>query len=85
MVDMTVKSVKVHRSLLQRDLFLGVPTMVLVFIFILSVVFLYGLHWFFMIVPIALLYVLMRHFTSLDPWMVDMMLDYMQQKDIFRP
>ena len=85
MVDMRDRAAKVHRSLLQRDLLLGVPTMGLVLIFALSAIFLYLFRWFFMIVPIVFLYVLMRHFTSKDPWMIEMLLDYIQQKDIFIP
>jgi len=85
MVDMRGKAIKVHRSLLQRDLLLGVPTMGLVFIFVLAVFFLYLLRWIFMILPIAAFYVLMRHFTSKDPWLIEIMLDSTLEKDIFIP
>ena len=85
MSDMSGYRRAVRRSLLQRDLFLGIPTMGLVLLFCLSVVFLYGLKFYFMAPVIALLYALMRHLTSLDPWMIDMMLDYVQQKDVFVP
>ena len=78
-------SLKVHRSLLHRDLMLGVPTMGLVLIFCLSVTFLYGFQLYFMIVPIVLLYVLMRYLTSKDPWLIEILLDFIQQKDIFIP
>jgi len=85
MVDMRGCSKKVHRSLLQRDLLLGVPTMGLVLILVLAVLFLYLLRWFFMVVPIALVYVVIRHFTSRDPWLIEIILDSIQHKDVFLP
>ena len=85
MVDMRGCHRIVHRSLLQRDLLLGVPTMGLVLIFCLALVFCYLFKWIFMLFPIALLYVLMRHFTSRDPWLIEIVLDSIQQKDVFLP
>jgi len=85
MVDMRPHAKKVHRSLLQRDLMFGVPTLGVVLIVILFMMFVYVLKLIFMIVPIAILYIVMRHLTSKDPWMVDMILDNIQQKDVFIP
>lgn len=85
MVDMRPFSLKVHRSLLQRDLLFGIPTMGLVLILILAVMFLYVLKMLFMIAPITLLYVIMRHLTAKDPWMIDIVMENIQQKDIFIP
>jgi len=85
MVDMRGYSKKVHRSLLQRDLMFGVPTTGLVLIVVLVMMFVYFLKMIFMIAPIVILYVVMRHLTSKDPWMIDMILDNIQQKDIFIP
>ena len=85
MVDMSGCSKKVHRSLLQRDLLLGVPAMGLVLVFSLVIFFLYLFRFYVMLVPIALFYVLMRHFTSKDPWMIEILLESIRQKDIFLP
>jgi len=85
MVDMRGYSIKVHRSLFPRELMGGVPTVGLVFILILSVIFLYVLKMYFMIAPIIILYIVMRQLTSKDPWMIDIVLDNIQQKDIFIP
>ena len=85
MVDMKWASVKVHRSLLTRDLMAGVPTSGLVLLLILSVMFLYVLRMFFMIAPIIVLYLIMRYLTSRDPWMIDMVMKHIQQKDIYLP
>ena len=85
MVDMKRKALKVHRSLLQRDMLLGVPTMGLVLVAVLAVIFLYLFRWFFMIAPIAAVYAVIRYFTSKDPWLIEIMLDAIQQKDVFIP
>ncbi|MDR2509487.1 MAG: VirB3 family type IV secretion system protein [Spirochaetaceae bacterium] len=76
---------KVHRSLIPRDMLGGVPTAGLIFILLLSVVFLYVLGWLFMIAPIVLLYFVMRHLTKLDEWFIDIVLENIQEKDIYLP
>jgi type IV secretory pathway TrbD component len=78
-------AIGVRRSLLQRDLLLGVPTMGLVLVASLALIFIYLLRWFFTAVPVALIYVLIRHFTSRDPWLIEIWLESVQQKDIFIP
>jgi len=85
MVDMRGYSIKVHRSLLPRDLMGGVPTIGLMLILVLSVVFLYVLRMFFMIAPIVVLFLIMRHLTSKDPWLIEIVLDNIGQKDIYIP
>ena len=85
MIDMRAYSIKVRRSLLKRDLMAGVPMMGLVFLLILAVVFIYVLNMYFMVAPIIILYIVMRILTNKDPWMIDMLIDNIQQKDIFLP
>jgi type IV secretory pathway VirB3-like protein len=85
MVDMRPYSKKVHRSLLQRDLMFGVPTIGLVLVVVLFMMTVYLLKMYFMLAFIVVLYAVMRHLTSKDPWMVDMILDNIQQKDTFIP
>jgi type IV secretory pathway VirB3-like protein len=85
MIDMRNYSKKVHRSLLQRDLMFGVPTIGLVLVVVLFMMTVYLLKMYFMLAFIAVLYAVMRHLTSKDPWMVDMILDNIQQKDTFIP
>jgi type IV secretory pathway VirB3-like protein len=75
----------VHRSLLSRDLMAGIPQSGLLALIVASVFFLYILRMFFMIVPLAVLYFVMRFLTSRDPWMIDMVLDSAQQKEIYLP
>ena len=85
MVDMRWAALKVRRSLLQRDLMAGVPMVGLLFILVLSIVFLYVLRMYFMIAPIIVLYLIMRLLTSRDPWMIDMVLQHIRQKDVYIP
>lgn len=85
MVDMRPCSIKVHRSLLQRDMFLGIPTMGLMLLFVMLMVFVYAMKVYLFIVPIALLYFIMRFLTSRDPWMIDIVLGSAMQKDVFVP
>jgi type IV secretory pathway VirB3-like protein len=85
MVDMRPYARKVRRSLLQREMFAGIPQAGLLLLFVMGVVFVYALRMFFMIVVIVLLYFVMRHLTSRDQWMIDIVLDNVQQKDIFIP
>ena len=85
MVDMRNYALKVRRSLLQRDLLGGVPTTGLVAIFIMSVMFVYVFRMYFMIAFIVVLYIIMRHLTAKDPWMIDIVLNNIQEKDIFIP
>jgi type IV secretory pathway TrbD component len=78
-------SLPVHRSLLDRDLFAGIPQAGLLLIVILAAVFIFGLELYFMIAPIAVLYFVMRALTKRDPWFIDIVLDNIMQKDAFIP
>lgn len=63
----------------------GVPQAGLIGLFLMAVVFLYVLEMMFMIVPIVILYLVMRHLTKQDPWLIDIVLENIQQKDLFIP
>jgi len=85
MVDMTPHKLPVRRSLLQREMIGGIPQAGMLIIFILVLVFTYGFKFYISIVPIVLLYFVMRHFTKLDPWGIDMLLENVMQKDRLIP
>jgi type IV secretory pathway TrbD component len=85
MVDMNNFKTPVHRSLLQRELLGGVPQAGLLILLMLGLVFVYGLEMYFAIIPIVLLYFVMRHLTKLDQWFIDIVLDNIMQKDKFIP
>jgi type IV secretory pathway VirB3-like protein len=75
----------VRRSLLQRDMFLGIPTMGLALLFVMVMVLVYAMKIYLFIVPIVLLYFIMRFLTARDHWMIDIVLNNAMQKDIFIP
>ena len=85
MIDMSLYKKPVHRSLLPREMLAGVPQAGLFILFFLGLIFIYGLSWYFMIVPIVLLYFVMRHLTSIDQWFIDMFLSNAMQKDVYLP
>jgi type IV secretory pathway VirB3-like protein len=85
MVDTRELSIKVRRSLLPRELLAGVPQAGMLLLFIMLVMFVLSFSMYYMIIPIALLYLVMRHLTAKDPWMIDMVLDNIRQKDVYLP
>jgi len=85
MIDMTEYIRPVHRSLLPREMIAGVPQAGIFTIFILFLFFIYALRIYFMIVPISILYFIMRHLTSKDQWNIDMGLANIMQKDVYIP
>jgi len=85
MIDMNAFKQPVHRSLLQREMIGGVPQAGLFILFMLALVFVYGLEMYFALVPIVLLYFVMRHLTKQDQWFIDIVLDNIMQKDKLVP
>ena len=75
----------VHRSLLPREMIAGIPQAGLFIIFLSGLIFIYGFRFYFMIVPIAVGYFIMRHLTNKDQWYIDIVLSNMMQKDIYLP
>ena len=85
MVDTQSYKKTVHRSLLQRDLLGGIPQVGMLLLLMLAAVFMYGLELYLSIVPIVILYFVMRLLTKKDPWLIDIVLDNIGQKDILLP
>jgi type IV secretory pathway TrbD component len=85
MTDTRPYARRVHRSLLDRELLGGVPQAGLVILVVLAVVFIYGLELYFAAVPVAVLYLVMRVLTSRDPWLIDIVLENISQKDVYLP
>ena len=85
MVDMIDYKLPVHRSLLQRELLGGIPQAGLLLIICLALIFVYGLEIWFALIPIALLYFIMRHLTKIDQWLIDIVLNNIMQKDVYIP
>jgi len=85
MVDMSQYKKPVHRSLLQREMIGGIPQVGMLLLFMLSVIFLYGFRFYLAIIPIVLLYFVMRFMTKKDQWLIDIVLNNITQKDILIP
>jgi type IV secretory pathway VirB3-like protein len=85
MIDMNQFKQPVRRSLLQREMIGGVPQAGLFIIFMLGLILVYGFKMYLSLVPIVLLYFVMRHFTKQDQWSIDIMLENIMQKDKYIP
>ena len=85
MVDMNEFKQTVHRSLLQRDLVAGIPQVGFLILLCLGLLFVYGFELYYSIIPIVMLYFIMRHLTKLDNWLIDIVLNNIMQKDKFIP
>lgn len=85
MINMSQHKRTVHRSLLQREMVGGIPQLGLLLLFLLGLVFIYGLRLYLTTVPIVLLYFVMRHLTKKDQWFIDIVLDNVNQKDRLIP
>jgi type IV secretory pathway TrbD component len=83
MVNMNEYKHPVRRSLMERELLAGVPQVGLLIILIFSVFFIYGLQMYYMAVPAIILYIVMRILTKKDPYMVDIIVANIQEKDIY--
>jgi type IV secretory pathway VirB3-like protein len=85
MVDMSRHKQPVHRSLLPREMIGGVPQAGLLILFFMGIIFIYGLRLYLTIVPIVLLYFVMRHLTKKDQWFIDIILTNIMQRDVYIP
>jgi type IV secretory pathway TrbD component len=85
MVDMSAYKQPVHRSLLPREMFGGIPQIGFFILLLFALVFVYGLQLYYSIIPIVLAYFVMRHFTKKDNWMLDFLFDNIMQKDKYLP
>jgi len=85
MVDMSKHKKPVHRSLLQREMIAGIPQIGMLFLFMLGLVFIYGFRIYLAIIPIVLIYFIMRFATKKDQWLIDILLENIKHKDILIP
>lgn len=85
MVDMNRHKQPVRRSLLPREMMGGVPQAGLLVILMLALVFIYGFEIYVAAVPLALLYLVMRHLSKKDQWLIDNLLENIMQKDRLIP
>ncbi|GMO25745.1 MAG: hypothetical protein Ta2B_05470 [Termitinemataceae bacterium] len=75
----------VRRSLVQRDLMLGIPPVGLMLLLIVGLFFVYVLSMEIFLIPIVIGYIAMRILTKKDPYFVDIILDHIMQKEKLIP
>ncbi len=85
MIDMGGHRKPVHRSLLQREMIASIPQLALLLLLCLGLIFVYGFQLYLAIVPVVLLYFVMRHLSKKDNWMIDIALANIMQKDKYLP
>lgn len=78
-------SVPVHRSLMQRDLVLGIPALGMLILLLVGVFTMYILKQYYFGVVLAALYVTMRIMTKKDPYLIDILFEHVNQKDFLVP
>jgi type IV secretory pathway VirB3-like protein len=72
-----------HKSLMRRELVLGVPPLGMLAVLLLVIIFVYNLGLYLMLVPIAVFYIAMRLLSKRDPFLVDIVLDDIVAKDMY--
>lgn len=78
-------SVPVHRSLIQRELILGIPALGMLALLLVAVFTMYILQQYYFGIFIAILYVVMRILTKKDPYLIDILIEHVNQKDFLVP
>jgi len=78
-------SVTVHRSLIQRDLVLGIPAMGMLLLLLSGVFTMYILKQYYFGFVLAVLYIVMRILTKKDPYLIDILFEHVNQKDFLVP
>ena len=84
-MDTHIYASPVRRSLLSRETLGGIPQVGFIFLIIMAAVFIYGLSMYLMIIPIVILYVIMKVLSKKDQFLIDMVIDNLSQKDVFLP
>ena len=75
----------VHRSLLERELILGIPQMGVLILLFFGFIFLSLLRMYYMVFPLGILYITMRVLTKKDPFMIDILIEHINQKEFLVP
>ncbi len=75
----------VRRSLMQRELVLGIPALGMLILLLLGVFTMYILQQYYFGIFIAILYIVMRYLTKKDPYLIDILIEHVNQKDYLVP
>ena len=70
---------------MQRELILGIPAMGMLSLLLVAVFTMYILQQYYFGIFIAILYVVMRILTKKDPYLIDILIEHVNQKDFLVP
>jgi type IV secretory pathway VirB3-like protein len=70
---------------MQRELILGIPALGMLSLLLVAVFTMYILQQYYFGVFIAILYVVMRILTKKDPYLIDILIEHVNQKDFLIP
>lgn len=70
---------------MQRELILGIPALGMLSLLLVAVFTMYILQQYYFGVFIAILYVAMRILTKKDPYLIDILIEHVNQKDFLVP
>jgi type IV secretory pathway VirB3-like protein len=70
---------------MQRELVLGIPSMGMLILLLIGVFTMYILKQYYFGFIIAALYVVMRIMTKKDPYLIDILIEHVNQKDYLVP
>lgn len=77
-------SIPVHRSIIRRDLWLGIPFIPLMLLIFISIIVILGAEQFAFIAVTIIVWFVLRSMTKKDEWQLDIMLSALLQPDEFR-
>lgn len=75
----------VHRSLIHRNLIFGIPAVGMMILLIIAVFTMYILQQYYFGFVIFALFITMRIMTKKDPYLVDILVTHVNQKDMLIP
>jgi type IV secretory pathway VirB3-like protein len=70
---------------MQRELILGIPALGMLSLLLVAVFTMYILQQYYFGIFIAILYVVMRILTKKDPYLIDILIEHVNQKDFLVP
>jgi type IV secretory pathway VirB3-like protein len=77
-------AIPVHRSIMKRDLFLGVPPIPLAILVAITIFMVVNLHLYWFLALSGVLYLVLKKITEKDEWLLDIILNSLFQPDRLR-
>jgi len=77
-------SIPVHRSIIKRDLWLGIPFIPLLSLVFISIIIILGLEQYAFLAISVIVWFILKKITKSDEWLLDIILSSLLQPDEFR-